>query len=76
MFQDIVNRVSKMGAVGVAVSTFVGGAVGHVLNSPDAAAALAQMAATAAGGPVWKGAVAAGLLAMFTKAVANAKPQP
>jgi hypothetical protein len=50
--------------------------VGHVLNSPDAAAALAQMAATAAGGPVWKGAVAAGLLAMFTKAVANAKPQP
>jgi len=74
-FQDLVNRVAKMGPVGVAVSTFVGGAVSHVLNSPDAAAAVAKMAATAAGGPVWKGAAAAGLLAVLMKATANAKPQ-
>lgn len=75
MFQNIVNRAAKLGAAGTLISTFLGGAVGHLLTSENVAAAIARMAETAANGPVLKGAIAAGVLAAFTKAVANAKPQ-
>jgi hypothetical protein len=73
MFQQLINRIAKLSVPEWLGTTFLGGVVGHLANSDNLAAALARMAETAGSGPIWKGALAAGALAVAAKAFANAK---
>lgn len=73
---DWQDTVGKLGALGTIVSSFVGGAMTYIVNSPDGPAqALTTIVAAAANAPFsWKGALVMGVAATAAKVLKNAPP--